>query len=45
MIKILLIGCGQLGIRYLQGFFSSYHELIVQIIEPSNHSRANVDNM
>ncbi|XAK03160.1 Gfo/Idh/MocA family oxidoreductase [Campylobacter coli] len=45
MIKILLIGCGQLGIRYLQGFFSSYHKLIVQIIEPSNLSRINVDNM
>ncbi|EAJ6871926.1 dehydrogenase [Campylobacter coli] len=45
MVKILLIGCGQLGIRYLQGFFNSHHEIMIQIIDPSKLSKSNVDNL
>lgn len=45
MISILLIGCGQLGSRYLQGFFNSRRKIIVQVLEPSEISRTNLNNM
>lgn len=44
MIKILLIGCGQLGSRYMQGFFKSNREIIVQVLEPNEFSRVNLNN-
>ncbi|EOI2961404.1 TPA: hypothetical protein SFY16_000692 [Campylobacter jejuni] len=42
MIKILLIGCGQLGSRYVQGFFNSKYQIVIQILEPNELSRINL---
>ena len=36
--KILLVGLGQLGSRYLQGFLAGDSKLVVDIIEPSDES-------
>ncbi|EAK9947407.1 dehydrogenase [Campylobacter lari] len=45
MMKIVLIGCGQLGSRYLQSFLNPSYENFIQILEPNVLSRNNAENL
>ena len=38
VVKVLIIGAGQLGSRHLQGALKSSHKLLITIVDPSSDS-------